>query len=338
MDDARTTPDVGTERAALRAAVARALRAPSEHNAQPWRWVLGPDHLDLHVDRTRRLRFTDERGHGVLLGCGAALHHLRVALGEQGWDADVRHQPEDSSGRPLARVRIRPATGDAGPWTLRHAAAIDRRHTDRRRFSARPVDTTVLQALDDAARPFGGVLHLAYGGHRTVIAEAMREAARRQPAQEGYTAELHRWTHRYAGGQDGIPASARLEGPPPAYRDLVLRWFPTGTLRQPRDGADDRDASVLAVLTAVDDSPVPVLRAGEALSAVLLEATAQGLGTTPITQVLEVAETREQVRRLVVGMHRPPVCVLRLGRPEPLGAPLVPTPRRPLEEVLTEVG
>jgi nitroreductase len=333
-----STPTVGTERAALRDAVARALRAPSEHNAQPWRWVLGPDHLDLHVDPTRRLRFTDERGHGVLLGCGAALHHLAVALGDQGWHADVRHQPEGPSGRPLARVRIRPATGGPGPWTARHAAAIDRRHTDRRRFSGRSVPTTVLQALDDAARPFGGVLHLAHGGHRAVVADAMREAAEQQPRQEGYAAELEQWTHRYAGGHDGIPASARLDGPPPAYRDLVLRWFPRGTLRQPRGGADDRDASVLAVLTAVDDSPVSVLRAGEALSAVLLEATAQGLGTTPITQVLEVAETRERVRHLVVGAHRPPVCVLRLGWPDPLSAPLVPTPRRPLREVLTEVG
>lgn len=328
-----------TEREVLRDAVASALRAPSEHNAQPWRWVLGPDHLDLFVDRTRRLRFTDDRGHGVLLGCGCALHHLRVALADRGRRAEVRHQPDDSSERPLARVRVGPATADPDPWAHRHAAAIDRRHTDRRRFSGRSVPTTVLQALDDAARPYGGVLHLAFGTHRALVAEAMAEAAERQPRQEGYTEELERWTHRYAGGHDGIPAYARLDGPPPSYRDLVLRWFPPGTLHQPRDsadGADRRDASVLAVLTAVDDSPVSVLRAGEALSAVLLEATAQGLGSTPITQVLEVSETRERLRHLV-GAHRPPVCVLRLGWPEPLAEPLIPTPRRPLDQVLTEV-
>ncbi|MEJ2861727.1 Acg family FMN-binding oxidoreductase [Actinomycetospora flava] len=325
-----------TERAVLRDALTRALRAPSEHNAQPWRWVLGRDHLDLFVDRTRRLRFTDERGHGVLLGCGCALHHLRVALADRGWHASVRHQPEDLSGRPLARVRIRPATGEPDPWAHRHAAAIDRRHTDRRRFSGRSVPTTVMQSLDDAARPHGGVLHLAFGTHRALVAEAMAEAAERQPRQEGYVEELEHWTHRYAGAHDGIPAHARLDGPPPSYRDLVLRWFPPGTLRQPRGGADRRDASVLAILTAVDDSPVSVLRAGEALSAVLLEATAQGLGSTPITQVLGVSQTRERLRHLV-GAHRPPVCVLRLGWPEPLGEPLRPTPRRPLEQVLTEV-
>lgn len=332
-----TTPITTTERAALREAVGRSLRAPSEHNSQPWRWVLGSDGLDLHIDRTRHLRFTDVRGQGVLLGCGCALHHVRVALAELGWHADVRHQPAEPHDRPLARIRISPADGDADPRTLRHAVAIDQRHTDRRRFSGRSVPTDVLRELDDAARPFGGVLHLTFGTHRTLVAEAMREAAERQREHEGYAAELQQWTHRYAGAHDGIPASARLDGPPPSYRDLVLRWFPRGTLRQPRAGTDHEDASVLAILTAVDDGPVSVLRAGEALSAVLLEATAQGLGTTPITQVLEVPETHERLRHLVVGAHRPPVCVLRIGWPEPLSEPLIPTPRRPLEQVLTEV-
>ncbi|HSK60420.1 MAG TPA: nitroreductase family protein [Actinomycetospora sp.] len=337
MDTVPQRRPIGTEREALRAAAARAQRAPSEHNAQPWRWVLHPDRLELHADRSRRLRFTDERGHGFLLGCGCVLHHLRVALAEQGWHAEVRHQPADPAGRPLARVRIRPADREPDARTLRHAAAIERRHTDRRRFSGRSVPPDALDALGDAARPFGGVLHLAFGGHRGLVAEAMREAAERQPEQEGYAAELQQWTHRYAGAHDGIPASARLDGPPPSYRDLVLRWFPRGTLRQPRGGADHEDASVLAILTAVDEEPVSVLRAGEALSAVLLEATAQGLGATPITQVLEVPETRERLRHLVVGAHRPPVVALRLGWPEPLGEPLPATPRRPIEQVLTEV-
>ena len=332
-----TAPVTDTEREALRRAVARALRAPSEHNAQPWRWVLEADRLDLYADRTRRLRFTDERGHGVLLGCGCALHHLRVALADAGWRTDVHHLPEDDA-HLLARVRIRPA--DAGPdaRTRRHEAAIDERHTDRRRFSGRAVSDDVLRALDEAARPFGGVLHPASGAQRVLVAEAMREAAERQRDAEGYAAELQQWTHRYAGAHDGIPAGARLEGPPPSYRDLVLRWFPRGTLPQPHGGMDHEDASVLAVLTAEDDTPVSVLRAGEALSAVLLEATAQGLGTTPITQVLEVPETRARVAHLVVGAHRPPVVVLRLGWPEVGSEPLAATPRRPREQVLTEVG
>lgn len=53
-----------------------------------------------------------------------------------------------------------PATGEPEPRTRRLAAAVDQRRTDRRRFSARPVPVELLAALGDAARPFGGVLHL----------------------------------------------------------------------------------------------------------------------------------------------------------------------------------
>ncbi|MFC5139871.1 Acg family FMN-binding oxidoreductase [Actinomycetospora rhizophila] len=330
-----SAPTTGDVRAALRDAVSPALRAPSEHNAQPWHWVLADDHLDLEVDPTRRLPFTDERGHGVLLGCGCALHHLRIALADHGWHAEVRHEPDGPAARPLARVRIGPAAGAPDPRTRRLAAAMERRRTDRRRFSAQPVPIEMLQALGDAARPYGGVLHLTVGGQRAVVAEAMREAAEQQREHPGYPAELERWTHRYAGAHDGVPAGARLEEPPPSYRDLVLRWFPRGTLRQPHAGADHQDASALTILTAVDESPVSVLRAGEALSAVLLEATSSGLATTPITQVLEVAETRDRLRYLVG--HHPPVVALRIGWPEPFAEPLRPTPRRPLDQVLTEI-
>ena len=320
---------------ALRAAAARAQRAPSEHNTQPWRWELRADHLELHLDPSRRLPFTDTTGHGVLLGCGCVLHHLRVALADLGFTAEVRHQPEGPDGRPLARVHAVPGPApDAHTRAL--AVAMDTRRSDRRRFSGRSVPPPVMAALAEAAHPFGATLDLVVGGHRRMLIEAMAEAARLQEQQEGYAGELQRWTRRYAGGHDGIPAGARLDEPVPHYRDLELRHFPAGSLSQPRSGADERDASLLAVLCAADEEPVSVLRAGEALSAVLLEATARGVSTTPITQVLEVDTTRELVRHAVVGSHRRPMVIVRLGTPETRSTPLVPTPRRPVEDVLTD--
>ena len=39
---------------ALRRIVELATRAPSVHNAQPWRWRGGPHSLELYADRSRR--------------------------------------------------------------------------------------------------------------------------------------------------------------------------------------------------------------------------------------------------------------------------------------------
>ncbi|GAA4880727.1 Acg family FMN-binding oxidoreductase [Actinomycetospora straminea] len=320
-------------REAVLAALEGSLRAPSEHNTQPWRWTLHPDRLELAVDPHRRLPFTDERGHGALLACGAALHHLRLGLAVRGFAPLVRL---DREGPPQHRVaEVRWAAADVVPDDARRqAAAIGRRRTDRRRFAPEPVDPGVLDELADAARAFDGVLHAVTGHARRCLVHAMRDAARLQLDRPGYPAELQRWTHRYAGAADGIPHGARLTEPH-LYDDLVLRWFPGGGLDQPHGGADHADASTLLVLTAGGDDPASVVRAGEALSAVLLEATVHDLAATPITQVLEVDETRERVRRMV-GSH--PVVVLRVGRPVAEAPPPPRTPRRDLAAVLVDHG
>ena len=52
------------------------------------------------------------------------------------------------------------------------------------------------------------------------------------------------------------------------------------------------DAGSLILLSTSSDDDLSRLRAGEAMSAVLLEATSAGLATCPLSQPLEVLETR----------------------------------------------
>ena len=65
------------------------------------------------------------------------------------------------------------------------------------------------------------------------------------------------------------------------------RNFPVGQIEIPIGAAPDQ-ATFLVLGTASDDR-LSQLRAGEALSAVLLRATAMGLASCPLSQPLEVA-------------------------------------------------
>lgn len=60
--------------------VALAVRAPSLHNAQPWRFALRHGALELHADRTRQLPATDPDGRQLVVSCGAALFGARLAV------------------------------------------------------------------------------------------------------------------------------------------------------------------------------------------------------------------------------------------------------------------
>ena len=89
-----------------------AVRAPSVHNTQPWRWRIRDDSVELYADWTRHLPWTDPDRRDLLISCGAALHHLRVALARQGLAVAVDRFPDPDHEGHLAAVTIRPGQGD----------------------------------------------------------------------------------------------------------------------------------------------------------------------------------------------------------------------------------
>ena len=93
------------------------------------------------------------------------------------------------------------------------------------------------------------------------------------------------------------------------------------------------DRSKIVVLSALDDTRRDVLTCGEALSIALLEATMDGLATCPLTHLTEVPASRDMVSALT-GTPLPQV-LIRVGLVPALDDFPPPTPRRPLNDVLT---
>ena len=95
-------------------ALAYAITAPNPHNLQPWLADLREkDVITIRTDRTRVLPQTDPFGRQILIGHGAFLELLVMALAERGLGAEVTMWPEgelDASlknwdERPIARLR-----------------------------------------------------------------------------------------------------------------------------------------------------------------------------------------------------------------------------------------
>ena len=287
-----------TRNSDLVTAVEDSLRAPSVHNTQPWRWRFGRTDAELHADRGRQLTATDPEGRDLMLSCGAALHHLRVALAARGVGCTVDLQPDPGDGDHLATVT--PTSGPVDPVAAELYGQVTRRHTERRRMSHRPVPAELLAELAEQARHAGaGLVPVADAATRERLIAAFREAAARQRFAPGYAAELQLWTRRTAGTHDGIGAGNIAE---PLENGFPLRTFPgQGQLTQPRPAAGNAeaadDAAELMVIVTKGDGTADRLRAGEALSAVLLHATRHRLATTPLSQATEVAQARSAIGR-----------------------------------------
>lgn len=90
----------------IRGALALAIRAPSVHNSQPWRWRVGDDTVHLYADSERHLQQADPAKRDLLLSCGVALQHFTVALAALGWHSHVHRFPNPADPEHLAAVEI----------------------------------------------------------------------------------------------------------------------------------------------------------------------------------------------------------------------------------------
>jgi nitroreductase len=305
-------------------AIALANRAPSVHNTQPWRWLLGDGLIHLVTEPARYLPATDPDGRDLLLSCGAALHHLRVALASLGWRATVHHLPDTGEPTHLATVEMAPKPPSTADIEL--AAAIDRRRTDRRRFTSWPVPGGHLELMATRAADAGALLvPVTDQRTRRQLAHAIDRAAVLQEDDLAYEDELTAWTGRDPLAQDGVLA-ASTPLVPATHGDTTMRRFRPGTLPNAETGRGEPDGGELLVLATATDDLVSVLRAGEAASAALLAATEAGLATCPLSQALEVADTRGLIRTQVLKGTAYPHLILRSGW-APTAAP--PPPRSP---------
>lgn len=126
-----------------------------------------------------------------------------------------------------------------------------------------------------------------------------QHALRRAALEEGA------WLHVVQdGGQRASVRTLVLQAERLQTADPDLRAEQTVTATEP----------LLALLTSHLSGTAAEIQVGQALQRVLLTATAAGLGSSLLRQVVEVPQTREELRRLFGGV-RPPNAVLRIGWP-----------------------
>ncbi|WP_067833755.1 Acg family FMN-binding oxidoreductase [Nocardia lijiangensis] len=310
-------------------AVFLAGRAPSLHNSQPWRWTFDGSALRLFAVPDRLLSATDTSGRQLLLSCGIALDHLRVAMAAAGWRISVARFPNPNNLDHLATITFQPAQivtdGDRD-----RAEAILRRHTDRLPFAAPAGWSDFEPVLRATFDPTDAVLDVLWDDSRPALAHASEMTASLRRYDSGYHAELHWWTgHTVADA--GVPREALITQEEQTRVD-VGRKLPTSTgpARRPELSADH---SAILVLSTDGDTQQEVLRCGEVLSTVLLECTLAGYATCPLTHVTELARSRAVVRELTDRSQWPQVLIRVGSAPQPEDERPA-TPRLPLSEIL----
>jgi nitroreductase len=317
--------------AALTQAAEVAGYAPSIQNTQPWRWRVDGDSMQLYAEPIRQLTASDPGGRLMVLSCGAALHHARIALAAQGWRINVDRLAEPDRPQMLARLSIvgRTEETDAARRLLH---AVHMRQTDSRSASATAVeqkDIDTIRAAIEAEKTSLRILHpdAVMEIAAAVAAHRFRQSDPQRPMETAHWAATRRadWL--------GDPHRSIALEPPRSTATDGGAGYPD----DPPMNADNDPGAVYAILFGTDDTPRAWLRGGEAFSAAWLIANALGVSVLPMSGAVEAEVTQRILRRILAGIGEP-FLVLRLGVADPDRAESPHTIRLPSRQIIKIIG
>lgn len=327
-------PATGTAGEQLNFCLNYAILAPSGHNSQPWAFQLEFNEAKLYADRTRALPVVDPFDRELIMSCGAALFHLRLAIRHFGHTDEVYLFPDVAEPDLLASVELGPPRRSHGDEPAMFQC-IKRRRTNRHAFANQPVPDRMLVSLQRAAAIENARLSV-YSDTlpRERIAALVDQADRVQMSNPSFRRELAAWMHpAHSKTCDGLPGyacglSQILDFATPAY-SFVIRRFDLGNGIAAHNRKLVEGSPVLAVLATEADKPASWLEAGQALARVLLLAQSYGLSASFLNQPVEVPALRAELRESLKLPGFPQI-VLRLG----YGGECPSTPRRGIRETL----
>ena len=307
-----------------------AILAPSTHNSQPWLFRIHGNIAEVHADLRRALPIVDPEHRELVMSCGAALFHLRVAIEYFGHSCSVELFPDEDPNL-VGRIQVG-LRGETSAEDIVMFNAIPKRRTNRLPFLDQPVPEELLAELSAAAEKEGAWLHVIQGEEsRQAMADLVSQADRIQWKDRHFRTELAHWLHpNREDNRDGIPAYAQGMNRLPSYAGpFVIRTFDLGKGRAATHWEIAVHSPVLAVLGTDGDARKDWVGAGQALAAVLLRARAEDVWASFLNQPIEVPDLRPSVAS-ITGRGGFPQLVLRMG----YGSDVEPTPRRSWRDVI----
>lgn len=300
-----------------------AILAPSNHNTQPWRFAINEDEVRVYANFDRWLKVADRDQRELHISIGCALENLLIAAEHFGLAHQVTYFPEAENRKLVAAVKLVPSDSASSFRDPALFYAVFARHTNRNPYEDRPVTEEDQRQLQACCFEKGVALRMTSDPEIRRKADALVSRADAiQFTNSAFREELAYWIGQ---GVFGTPwLLAKLSQLAASYLDL-------DKYATKQDSDLLMSAPAFAILCSVEDDRESQVKVGQVFERIALTAAALGISVQPMSQIVQVPETRAELAKLIPGASAFAQQPFRLGYAEPEKEH---TPRRRFEETL----
>lgn len=311
--------------------VAQAVKAPSGHNTQPWRFRQNESAVEIHPDFDRRLPVVDPDDRELFVSLGCAVENLCLAAQTKGYKSAV-----SVGNKGVITVSLAEEAG-VKPSPLFNQ--IDARQTNRSVYNGEEIALDVLKKLQSIRSEKGISVH--YYARQTKqfndIEQYVLQGNTNQMQNEAFKAELKSWMRFNKKHQDQTldGLSYAVFGAPNVPRWMAEPIMSMAVNAKAQNKADRKkieSASHLVLFTTANNTPNEWVGLGRTLQRFLLTATELEIVHSYLNQPNEEAEIATEMARILGLTGEYPTILLRIG----YGKQQAYSKRRPVEDVIIE--
>lgn len=297
-------PRHGTDGERLAYLARYAVLAPSSHNSQPWRLVVGAEHVDVYADLTRWLPVADADRRELHISIGCAIENLLVAAAHFGESYHLELFPDAGRDDLIARIRLT----HEGVTTMPPSGlfeAIPRRRTNHHLFMPTAVPAALIERLCSACKEPGVHVHvISSEAPKSAVQKMVVAGTRKEFVDPAFRRELGEWVGR------GVFGTPRALAP---LARLAVTHIDMGAVMARKDAARFESAPAIVIVASESDDPAAQVTAGRVVERFWLAAVDAGLSLQPVSQPLQVAEVRRHLRDVLDIPEPWPQHLFRMG-------------------------
>jgi hypothetical protein len=301
-----------------------AILAPSSYNTQPWNFNISGNRIDIFADRSGWLQVADADQRELYLSLGCCLENLLIAADHFGYNCSVTYFPGPKD--LVASVILQP--GDSPNLDPRLFSAIPSRQTNRNPYEDKAitdVDLKTLQGFGSGKDEDVRISIVNDSATKKRFLDLVVRADQIQYSDANFKSELGHWLSQGVMGSTGIQAK---------IDQMEVVFLDKGPDQIRTDTELINSTPYLGFISTRNNDSRSQVLAGQALERLWLAATSLGASLHPMSQALEVQETKKELDRLLpaeTGNKERVQQTFRLGNAWPVKEH---TTRRQIEDVL----